>query len=946
MPSVPRRDAHALAGGLSGQREAFGAVNSTVSPARTERAEWLMALGIATLGWLVGAGLLNMFAGAPGLGEAPEAGTAPLRVGDFIVPLVAGCLCQCAGAALDRKSRRRQTMALLAAWLALAVIAAVVPHRIGLREPWSILELVVQQAAFVLGVAGGWLCTPAFAQKLEKRSEALGSLIGPLMVAASAALILLPLAPDTALLHPAIAASVGSLAGYAKALPGQLYLALKPLILWVPVGMLYALVHRQVQLRIWTSAAALAFCAVGLALLYDRLVVGDVIEIVSAYWGILAGIWLGAQVDRTVPDAQHGGPAELAVSPGATAQRSDRGPSSRATTARVARRIVAVLLLLGVGVWAWLFPRWGMAVLCVLALYALLLARYRHAWLLVVPAALPLLNLAPGTGRFFFDEFDMVLATTVAMALWHGPSPEARPVLSRWLAIAFSLFGISIVASLVIGLLPLSPLDANAFTNYLSHYNSLRVAKGFLWVVPLLALMRWTLPAESPFAVRLFVSGMWLGLAGVIVAGLWERASFASLVDLTVPYRITATFSSMHTGGSEIETYLVTAIPLVWLAFAMEWPIAIRFAGVLLLALGAYLMTLTIARAGLLALGVALCVLLVGAWRSAAPKPKHKWVVVAAAIAFLAGAAVLGVGWRGGYLQKRLGHAEEDWAVRVDHWRTALAIRDHDLLTDVLGMGLGRFPDAYLFRSGASLPGTYAFIDEDGNRFLRLGGGETLYMAQRVAVIPGQRYVLSLRVRSRSADARLGVPLCEKQLLDSHRCQWQTIPVPGDDEWHAQSIAIDSGLVGAGNFLTRRPVELSLYDDTERSVIDVDDVQLRDRGGADLIRNGDFSAGGDDWFFKTHSHLPWHIKNLWVEVLFEQGWLGAVSLLLLVAAVVGQLAITVWRGNRFAGAWLASICGFLTVGLFGSLFDAPRIATLFFLLVILSGIIVGAPKRR
>ena len=237
-----------------------------------------------------------------------------------------------------------------------------------------------------------------------------------------------------------------------------------------------------------------------------------------------------------------------------------------------------MLILLGVGAWAWLFPRWGALVLVGLGFYALLLWRYRNAWLLVVPAALPLLNLAPGTGRFFFDEFDMLMATTVAMALWHGPDPT-RSAFSRPLGFALTLFGLSIVISLVIGLLPLSPLDANAFTNYLSHYNSLRVAKGFLWAIPLIVLMRWM---ESDRVMRLFVPGMWLGLAGVIAVGVAERASFASLVNLTVPYRITATFSTMHTGGSEIETYLVTAIPFVWLAFSKEWPAAVRLAGLVL----------------------------------------------------------------------------------------------------------------------------------------------------------------------------------------------------------------------------------------------------------------------------------------------------------------------------------------------------------------------------
>jgi hypothetical protein len=121
-----------------------------------------------------------------------------------------------------------------------------------------------------------------------------------------------------------------------------------------------------------------------------------------------------------------------------------------------------------------------------------------------------------------------------------------------------------------------------------------------------------------------------------------------------------------------------------------------------------------------------------------------------------------------------------------------------------------------------------------------------------------------MRVRSRNANAKLGVPLCEKHLLDSFRCHWHIFAVPGDGTWHPQSIPIDTGLVGGGNWITRRPVELSLYNDTVGTLIDIDEVQLQDDAGNQLIRNGDFSAASDYWFFKTHSHLPWHIKNLWV----------------------------------------------------------------------------------
>jgi hypothetical protein len=906
----------------------------------------LVTLGACALGWLACTGLLAML-GPTGALSAPGGGEGPLHLGQFVVPPLAGLLWQSSAARLARGSRARHALLLWASWSIVQIAAALVSQRLGLQDPWSALDLLVQQAGLVLGIAAGWLCAPAFASTLLHWPKPLEALTTAAMAALSAAIILIPLAPDTPLLDPSLGWHIASAGAYVKAVPSQIYLALKPLILWVPVGLLFALAQRQMRFRGWVISAAATFVILGLPLLYGMLRVQDLLEVLGAYWGSFAGIWLGTRVAGVLPEASREGAAPPVVSFETGLRGADERLASPTRVLRASSRVTALLLLAGVSIGAWFFPRWGPLVLCGLALYALLLLRYRHAWLLVVPAALPLLNLAPGTGRFFFDEFDMLMVTTVAMALWHVGSPLSRARLFRPLAFALALFGLSVITSLVIGLLPLSPLDANAFTNLLSHYNSLRVAKGFLWTLPLLALMLWTLPAQANLVMRLFVPGMWLGLAGVIAAGLWERWLFAGVLDLTAPYRITATFSSMHTGGSEIETYLVAAIPFVWLAFAKEWPVAVRLAGLALVALGAYLMTLTVSRGGVAALGVALAVLLFSGLRAAPAKAKSKWGAALAAIAFLGGVMILAVGPGGGYWQKRLASSGEDWDVRVSHWLKALAIRDPGVGTTLFGMGLGRFPEAYLYRSGAaSLPGTYGFVNEDGNPFLRLGGGETLYMAQRVAVRAGARYTLSLRVRSSHADAHLGVPLCEKHLLNSFRCQWLVFSVPGDGDWHAQSFTIDTGLVGEGNWLTRRPVDLSLYNETEGARIDIDDVQLRDESGAQLVRNGDFSLGGDYWFFKTHSHLPWHIKNLWVEVLFEQGWFGLLSFLLLLAVLLAHLGRAVRHGERLAAVLLASTSGFLAVGLFGSLFDAPRIATLFFLLVILSATAVGADPNR
>jgi hypothetical protein len=125
-------------------------------------------------------------------------------------------------------------------------------------------------------------------------------------------------------------------------------------------------------------------------------------------------------------------------------------------------------------------------------------------------------------------------------------------------------------------------------------------------------------------------------------------------------------------------------------------------------------------------------------------------------------------------------------------------------------------------------------------------------------------------------------------------------------------------------------VELFLYNGEKDQLVAVDNLSLRAPDGTELLQNGDFSAGGDFWFFKTHDHLAWHIKNLWVSLLFEQGWAGLIAFSLFVLAVFLHLLGPAWRGNATAAAALTAAAGFLTVGLFASPFDAPRLTALFF----------------
>lgn len=768
--------------------------------------------------------------------------------------------------------------------------------------------------------------------------------------------MLLPLDHSSALSAPALTGLTELLSGG----PHRLYEFIKSAMLWVPLGAVAIHVGNPRRLSLLAMSALLCLALIGMAVLPQPRV-SDVLELLYAFPGLSLGAWLGyrtrafqtqtraasAHLAAEKMSANHAParrpPSEVAVEVAeevrnesghaAPRKRSRRGKRRHAPERVVgwliASRLLALALLLPIILMLSSFSRWPTeaALLCVI--YAGLLWWKPDTWLLLVPAALPLLDLAPWTGRILFDEFDLLMLVTLMLGLLRPPVEADSSRRDKAFLLAIGLFGLSYLSSGLIGLLPLPALDANALNGYWSGYNSVRVAKGLAWALVIIFLLRRGVEDPRSALLQRFVPGMWLGLLGVCLVAFWERWQFAGLLDFDHVYRIVATFSSMHTGGGHIEAYLVAAIPFLWLTIG-RWRLALTL-GMPLFVLTVYVMLSTVSRGGVLALAIVLAILALGSWRQArAEKIGHStWIFPG--LLLLASAGMLAAGVSGGYLQQRLAQVEKDWDIRMTHWRNAVSIMDPG--APLFGMGLGRFPATYLYSNpeGKALA-TYTFVDQGGETFLRLGQGETLYMAQKIDLQPGTRYRLSLDLRGHGG--RLDAPVCEKQLLDSKQCRWLSFTYPVDPGWRRVEQAFNSGAMGTGNWLTKPPLELFLYNPS-KGLVDVDNVRLLDERGMNLLRNGDFSQGGDAWFFKTHSHLPWHIKNLWVETYFSQGLLGLIALLSLLALFLNRAVAGLWRGDPLATALTASVTGMLVVGVFDSLLDTPRIALLFLGLILI-----------
>ncbi len=580
--------------------------------------------------------------------------------------------------------------------------------------------------------------------------------------------------------------------------------------------------------------------------------------------------------------------------------------------------------------------------------YAVALRRNPSLWLIVVPALLPSLSLAPLSGWYFVDELDLFLLVTIGVALLRPAAGVARVPLPRTAVVLISLLAVSYAVSTLRGLLPLSPLDLNALSSYYSSFESLRLAKGFFWALLLLPAMQRAF-VEPERAGRFLLVGMMIGLLAAGTAVAWERFVFTGLFDLSTDFRATGTFAGMNTGGNEIESYFVMALPfaVLWLAQSRSWLSVM--VGVLALVLGSYALLLTFARGGYVAgaIGVVLATVGVLVARRADSRSHLSWGRAAGIAAAIVVVALLGVAVATApYMADRFAGTAGDLRTRWNHWWDSVAMMDDGIATSLFGMGIGRFPETYFWKTRkGDRPGTYAYVEEEGNVFLRLGAGDPLYLRQRIAVEGGTKYQLGLDLRSDQPGGQLTVYLCEQTPLYSARCKAQTFTArQAERGWQSFEATFASGEVGSGDWYRKRPVYLGLNYRTGETAIDVDNVRLLSPAGENLVRNGRFEDGFDHWLFAVDDHLPWHIKNLWLTFYFEQGWLGVAvfSAVLLWGAVVMIRPLA--KEWSLLPATFAAVVALVVGGFVDNPFDFPRISTVFYL-TLFSGLIQSSIRR-
>jgi hypothetical protein len=616
------------------------------------------------------------------------------------------------------------------------------------------------------------------------------------------------------------------------------------------------------------------------------------------------------------------------------------------TRVAIGSAALAAPLLAGVIYALFCYPLPPQPLAAVLTCYAVLLWFRPSAWLVVIPLVVPTADLTPWTGWLYIQESDLFAALTVAILLLRAPPARADFAIGRGSARVLLFLVVTYLISLGLGFRHLPDVPDVSDNPYLDVHNALRLAKGLVIPLALLPFLGRAFRTRRD-AFMLLSWGMILGLLLVSAAAIFERYVFVDIFDLAVVYRVVSTFSSMHLGGGQIGAYLAMTLPFLTIG-VMPRRRLLRIAVALIAGVaGGFTLITTFSRTDAVAAVFAICVLTLfyaAAATAQRPKPTLRRAIIAGAGGVVAVSVLLAAA-SSEFMRHRLSVIARDLITREDNWSSGFAVRERGLLATLFGSGLGSYPRIFAARNREDLaPEPFTVRRQDGEAFLTLGSGEPIYIGQKVAVVPDTTYTFSVALRFADAEGDLEVFLCEKWLLYSIRCESGDIQPETPGKWETYSVPIESGRIGDsghGSWL-RRPVDLAFSQEPDQSPVDIRDVRLIDPQGRNLVANGDFKAGTERWLVTDDDHRSWRMHDQYLTVLFEGGCFGLIAFLVLAGWTLLRTARACLLGFREGAVVAASLSAFLVSGIFDYLTEAPRLATLFYLLCF-SGFWIGRP---
>jgi len=595
-------------------------------------------------------------------------------------------------------------------------------------------------------------------------------------------------------------------------------------------------------------------------------------------------------------------------------------------------------------------------------IWCLAVFKYPSIWLLILPALLPVSSFGAWTGWISVEEFDLLVLGAATGSLANracsqmitvrqrpGDGVLAGPKSFPWIKFWIGLMALSYSLALARGLHDALGDASGWQQTYTGPLNSLRVAKSFFFNLLLLPSLN-SLLRNTPVRV-----GRYLALGAVIGTGLlsvaiaWERAAFPGFFDFSTPYRTTGLFWEMHVGGAALDFFLVLSVPFVVYTVVNATDRIRWFFAALLAVLATYVCLTSFSRALYLGVVLSLCILgglLATSEGTRAPVGQswRRWQGgVLVGVLCIEVLAVIGIG---NYMSRRLSESGHDFGGRLQHWRQGLAL----LRTPIelaFGRGLGRFPANYaLATPNHAFPGHLLSITQGNDKFLRIFSADNqddnvrgkFEVLQRLPLPVDKNYFVGMDLRANDI-AAMSIGICRRHLLYTASCpETVWIDYRGRGDWQHVSFSVRSTNASSrdewwsplGFFVLR-------LNGGGAAFVDIDNVYVEDREGRQMLRNGDFSNGLAYWFFSSRNYfIPWHIDNLVVEVLIDQGGVGLLILLVLICLACNNLLRGEGCAHPLAPYLLAALSGTAIVGTFASLLDMPRSAFLFFLLLFTS----------
>ena len=738
-----------------------------------------------------------------------------------------------------------------------------------------------------------------------------------------------------------------------------------------------------------------------------------------------------------------------------------RGSGDRAHTAAAGQpaprfiKLFLGLVLLVVALPPFLrFPWLDFWLVPVALLYLLLLLLLPRLWLIVLPLATVGLDITPFTGRFAYNELDLLFLLTIASELLFGRyrfgvfAPGAGTV-ALFLYLAVVVLGYSGWSFLA------QPPRAETGNPYHSGVYAYKVVKGMFWGVALVPMWGYLLGVDKARAVNTLVTGfscaaLLLGLVvlwervslGVVLDGSAWRQQLSSLLDLTSSYRVTGLFSDMHTGGEALDGVVLLLLPVslyavlngdkatwlrllgaiaalvlayvtlvgftratyasfgialllfsglsLWsrhrnkipfplapgafslalavglvaavtafrcagsyglacygalalLSFAAQWSLprwSRQLAALVLIALAvnAHLRSAWVEPSAMMALAIGLSLLASYVCASrlfekSGITTKINRLLALAAIALLPVIVALALG--GQQINARAERVAGDYLAREQHWGDVIGSAGDGFLQSLVGNGVGQFPLQYVvtYPQVTRRIGRFYIEPENDRNVLHLDGGSDLTLGQRVTIEPSTIYKVTVHLRA-AQPSRLVVALCERNLIYpggfTPNCVKKSLGFTATNGVFARhTMEINSGAVGRHGALWRWPTVMTISYANAESPLEIDAVELS-VDGIGVLRNSSFRRDLDYWFsYHDYSHMPWHIKNTFLQLWFESGWLG-LSLFLVMVALLVRSNFRRHSHDSLVPVYTTGVLTLCVFGVFGSPLDSARVSWIFY----------------